>query len=190
MQYRHLSLVENDEDGSKEDLFRRAAFGWAAATKRLVESSMTLGSGTRVAYTALVDIEYARDLLSKLFVPVAGKMPEGVSEVQRVTPESVRCAVAELAERVAETVEQPPVRDLIAEMQASPYNQDLLSALPKPKHKGLDLSAPVHPRGSLMLWAGVDCSICPSKATERCQKENGEYQEKPHPERKRIAGKA
>lgn len=58
-----------------------------------------------------------------------------------------------------------------------------LSRVPK-KHSGTDLSAPVHPKGSKMLWAGIDCTVCPSKATERCQKDDGSPVEKPHPERK------
>jgi hypothetical protein len=59
---------------------------------------------------------------------------------------------------------------------------------PRPQvHRGADLSAPVVSKNGKMLWAGVDCPSCPSKATQRCQKDGGGFIEKPHPQRKSIA---
>lgn len=61
-----------------------------------------------------------------------------------------------------------------------------LSRSPK-KHSGADLSAPVHPKGGKMLWAGIDCPTCTAVATERCKKSDDAPMEKPHNERKTMA---
>jgi len=62
--------------------------------------------------------------------------------------------------------------------------------LSRQAHHKADLSAPVYPKGGRMLWAGVDCPVCPSVAGQRCQKDEtafGTFIEKPHPERKTVS---
>lgn len=146
-------------------MFRRAAFGWAQSTKKLVESSAALGLNTKVAHAALEDIEYARDLLDGLFMPKASKVPATSTERQNsLTAKEVQACVSDLVARVV-TVSA--------------------CAADKPKvRRGVDLSAPVYPREGKTLWAGIDCSVCPSKATKRCQNKDGTFREKPHPQRK------
>lgn len=155
-------VLESDDGVNAEDLFRRAAFSWAMSTKKLVESSVALGANTKIAYAALVDIEYARDLLDKLFVPTSAKVPAAFTErASTITAKSVKKSVTDLADRVV-TLTEPQV------------------------HRGVDLSAPVHSKNGKMLWADVDCPVCPSKAHQRCRRDDGAFMEKPHPPRKDI----
>lgn len=163
-----------DDDGARvEDSFRRAAFSWAVSTKRLVESSAGLTPKTRVAYAALVDIEYARSLLDDLFIPETAKVPAGVTDVaSKVTAKSIQESVQGLATRIVTT----------------PLHVVPDPAPVKPQaHRGADMSAPVYPKDGKMMWAGFDCPGCPSKAAQRCQKEDGTFIEKPHAARKKLA---
>lgn len=47
-----------------------------------------------------------------------------------------------------------------------------------------DLNAPVYPKAGKAAWAAINCPVCPSKATKRCQKPDGSPIEKPHTQRK------
>lgn len=165
--------LESDDGARVEDSFRRAAFNWAIATKRLAESSAALGVNTRVPYAALVDIEYARDNLDGLFIPKVAKVPAGSTEKPtNITAESVRNCVSGLATR----------------MVTLPVGE---SSKPKAKvHHSTDLSAPVHSKNGKMLWADVHCPACPSMANQRCQRDDGAFLEKPHPQRKSISEQA
>lgn len=170
-------LRSDDGVGSVEDLFRRASFHWAVSTKRLVESSAALGKNTRVAYSALADIAYARDLLSKLHLPLVAKAPDRhSSNVDSLTAESVLGCVADLVAR-AEIVSVPV--STLSKRKRNPKD-----------HSGADLTAPVWPKNGKMLWSGVDCPMFPSVAGERCRKENGDFIEKPHHQRKPVVSKA
>lgn len=170
-----------EDDGIRvEDSFRRAAFSWAVSTKRLVESSAGITPRTRVAYAALVDIEYARDLLDTLFIPSASKVPAGVTDrATTVTVDSVKESVSGLAKRIATT----PI-------YLVPDPKTVKAKEGKQVHRGSDMSLPVYPKNGKMMWAGFDCPQCPSKATQRCQKDDGEFMEKPHTPRKNLADQA
>lgn len=169
-----LRASENDGDGAvfarrPEDEFRRAAFVFASSTKRLVESSTSLGPNTKVAHAALVDIQRARDLLGNLSVPVA-KIPAAIAdELNGLTAAGVQETVADLAKRIETYLDEAPGGEA------------------KQSHRGADLGVPVHPKNGKMLWAGVDCPACPSRATQRCRKDDGAFIEKPHQPRKEMA---
>ena len=162
--------AEHDDGSRVEDQFRRAAFNWAMSTKRLVESAGALGS-TRVAHAALADIEYASEMLNKLFIPRSNRI---VGEPAKVTADDVRASVAGVTERIL-----APVLDVPEDTQAPV--KIVVS-------RTLDLSAPVHAKGGKMLWAEADCTACPSKAHERCRNADGTFREKPHEERKSTPG--
>lgn len=159
---------ERDDDGVRaEDSFRRAAFLFARAAEKLAASSTILGPNTKVAHSALVDIKHARDILDKLFMPAALKAsPAFADTFDNFTADVVRKSVSSLAKRIEATTD---------EVRTIKYN------------RGADLSAPVRPKQGKMLWAGVDCPVCPSIAGQRCRKEDGTFSEKPHPQRKSIA---
>ena len=170
---------ENDEGIRSEDYFRRAAFDWARYTKRLVEASAGLGANSKVAHAALVDIEHARTMLDKLFMPSAMKTPAGLDgETNKLTAEEVRQSVSDLSMRILTTPTVVPA----AEVRKTPFN----SSVGSKARQVTDLSAPVYPKGDKMLWAGVDCPSCPSKATERCRREDGVFMEKPHVQRTKV----
>jgi hypothetical protein len=164
-------------------MFRRAAFRWAQSTKLLVESSTALGPNTKVAHAALEDIEYAKDLLGAMFMPKASKIPAAYADrPTELTVAEVQDSVGGLAARI---VTMRP-----NEVRKTPFNARVEPA-PRPKvvdqprtHRGVDLSAPVISKGGKMLWATIDCPACPSKATQRCQKDGGVFIEKPHTQRK------
>jgi len=63
---------------------------------------------------------------------------------------------------------------------------DPIQIFPPQVYRGVDLAAPVHPKNGKMLWAGVDCPVCPAKASQRCEKA-GVLIEKPHKERKTLS---
>jgi len=140
------------------------------STKRLVEAAGTLGN-TKVAHAALADIEYASEMLNKLFIPLSNKV---VGEPIRVTADDVRASVSGVAARI---VTPAVVVCGVNETQ----DQTTYS-------RKLDLSAPVHAKGGKMLWAEADCPACPSKAHERCRQADGTFREKPHEERKNTPG--
>lgn len=212
-QLRSVTTLEHDDGvGNATDAFRRATFHWAQSTKRMVESSNALSLNAKVAFAALADIEYARDMLDKLFVPAASKVPAGVSDHNStITAKAVQESVSKLATRVAtlpccdhgaansrlqahvdEIVGAPPIVRS-GQVQVMREGQWKWEDPPKPwpaPHRGADLSAPVQPRNGKMLWAGVDCPACPSKASQRCQKDDGGFVEKPHKERKTLAEQA
>jgi hypothetical protein len=185
---RQLSNVtdhESDDDGviRTEDSFRRAAFVFAGAAKRLAESSAKLGPTTKVAHPALVDIQHARDLLDSLFLPGASKVPADADRPNNLTAEAVKGSVSDLATRI-----QSHVDDIVGAPPIVRFRFDGGAEDNKPQvHRGVDLNAPVHPKNGKMLWAGVDCPVCPSKATQRCRKDDGTFIEKPHPPRKDTA---
>ncbi|HEY6021173.1 MAG TPA: hypothetical protein VIY48_15090 [Candidatus Paceibacterota bacterium] len=224
-----------EESLRAEDSFRRAAFNWALSTKRLVESSNGLGANTKVAYAALVDIEYARDLLDKLFVPPVAKALT-LENKDCVTKEEVQKSVSGLASRIV----TPPVRErntpfnyrrehvIAARVQAhvddivgappivrqgqqstevgdipsgeglftpwvadTPIRIDLAIKESRPtrdpqNYRGTDLSAPVYSKNGKMEWADRNCTFCNAKANQRCQKPDGTFIEKPHPQRKKT----
>lgn len=193
-------MLESDDGVRAEDLFRRAAFHWAASTKNMVEKSAALGNNTRVARAALADIEYARELLNKLFMPTAVKLTTVVEGDKFPTAEEVKETVADLAVRVIKLPVFPDPSELQAHVDDI-VDAPLIVRKPAPKeakkpslvvvgeeqkHRSADFSAPVHPQNGKMLWAGVDCPVCPSKATQRCQKADGSFIEKPHAQRKSL----
>ena len=193
-----LDETRNDDGVSREDIFRRATFDWARSTKRLVESSAQLADHTRVAYAALVDIEYARDLLDRLFIPLASKVPAGFSDKNStLTAQSVKDSVSGLAERMSWASKvQAHVDDIVGAppIVRTPEPKDdrewLDITKPSQNLRVTDLSAPVWPKKGKMLWAAHDCPVCPSKAGQRCQKDDGGFLEKPHQPRKDIGDKA
>lgn len=177
MSVQHNETSLDTEEGARvDDLFRRATFGWAVATKRLVESSAHLPKNARVAPTALEDLEWASALLDGLFVPSAVK-PPGIKEGRRMaTASMVKDSVSAFAQRA---ISSGPLVEPIR-----------IKAEPPPRansHRQLDLSAPVQPKNGKMLWAGIDCSVCSAKATQRCHRDDGVLMEKPHAERKSMA---
>lgn len=170
-QLHSVTTLEHDDGSRAEDLFRRAAFSFASAAKKLADSSVGLGSNTKVAYAALVDIEYARDALDNLFMPKVSKAPaDATDRATSLTAQSVRESVSGLAERISSS-----------SLRVVPEPEDV--AAPQ-SHRGIDLGAPVYPKAGKMLWAGIDCSVCPSKASQRCQRNDGSSMEKPHSQRK------
>lgn len=134
----------------------------------MVDTSAAIGPNTRVAYAALADIEYARDLLDKLVMPQPARVPTGHLLITAV---DIRDSVEDLIARI-----NAPSRHLMV-------LPDVGVTITHPK---VDLSAPVHPAHGKMSWAGVDCPKCSSKAGQRCQKSDGGFVEKPHKERKEI----
>lgn len=178
-QHSGANTLEHDDGIRAEDMFRRAAFRWAQSTKLLVESSTALGLNTKVAHAALEDIEYARDLLVDLFMPKASKVPAAFAD--RPNPLSageVRACVSDLAKRVI-TI---PV--CVVDECVTPTSPPVRAPRTPQQHRGSDLSAPVYSKNGKMLWANIDCPMCPAKATQRCQKDDGGPLEKPHPQRK------
>lgn len=162
-------MVMDEGDGARpEDAFRRSTFRWAQATKIMVESAAALGPNTKVPVAALTDIEYARDALIRLYIPPVVKIPAASTEGKSpITALDVQDAVSGLAGRVAS--------QQVEEVARKPHS-----------HRGADLSTPIISKNGKMLWASVDCPTCPSKATQRCQKVNGEFMEKPHQARKDL----
>lgn len=207
---RNTTATQTDhDDGVKSvDLFRRATFNWAMATKKMVESSLTLGNAT-VARAALADIEYAKEMLDKLFVPKMDKKHLALqgSEID-VTQQGVSASVAGVADRIRDlpccdhgaansrlqahvddVVGAPPIvrSGQVRVLREGQWRwEDPPTDWPAPpqSHRGVDLSAPVYSRGGKMQWAKVGCPVCPSKASQRCQKGDGTFIEKPHPQRK------
>lgn len=227
-QHSGTNTLEHDDGVRIEDMFRRATFRWAHATKMMVESSAALGPNTKVAHSALEDIEYARDLLLHLFMPKASKIPAAYADRPvALTSREVRDSVSELAARVAATVppaeffeEDEPVADVVAAFERAnktvtvlpmvrktPFNARVQHRVPVcavdervtpdsppvpvPKkskvHPIADLHAPVRSKGDKMLWADIDCPVCPAKASQRCKKSDGGPVEKPHDPRKILA---
>ncbi len=155
-------------DCRTEDLFRRATFRFAQATKGMVESAVALGPSTKVPISALEDIELAVRMLRNLYIPPVVKIPVNFTEGKSlVTAAEVQEAVSTLADKVAN-------------QQVEEEDQPVKS------HRGVDLSAPVISKNGKMRWALVDCPVCPSKVTQRCQKPDGGFVEKPHQARKDI----
>lgn len=159
------------DDGVGPDSFRRAAFNWAVSTKRLVESSTGLTPNTKVPGAALADIEHARVLLGSLFIPVVSTAPAAFADkIHGLTAKTIQDSVSDLATRISTSLVVPG------------------GVKPEPgSHRGADLSTPVWPKNGKMLWAGMDCPVCPSKAGQRCQKDEGVLIEKPHQPRKSIS---
>ena len=155
-----------------EDSFRRATFNWALSTMKMVEVSQAVCDSTKVPRAALADIEHAKTLLDSMFIPRVTKGNTGGEECA-VSSGDLRDAAADLISRIT----APPV--VVSEIPPLPAPSNMF--------KGVDLSAPVHSKGSKMLWADHDCTVCPSKASQRCQKSSGEFLEKPHPQRKNIS---
>ncbi len=182
VQPHNSTAVDPDEGIRVEDVFRRTTFGWAVATMRMVESSKALGSHTKVARSALKDIEHARDLLDGLFVPTDVKLPGFAEDEKPITAGEVKESVFNLATRAG-----------ISSAESAPKSGQVRMMVgvdpPKPQsaHRGAaDWSAPVYPKNGKALWAGVDCPSCSAKASQRCRF-NDTFIEKPHAERKRIA---
>lgn len=170
-----------------EDVFRRATFAWAMAAKKMAASSAALGSTTKVSSAALADIAYVRDVVASMHMPAA--KPGSTDDRPPVTAVELRDSISNLVNRIEpepwrvsqHVSEAPPVVD----------DQPAKKSSPRPKnHRGRDLSAPVYSKAGRMLWAKVDCPVCPSKATERCQKPDGTFSEKPHEPRKTIVEEA
>lgn len=223
-------VLDDERSGRAEDAFRRATFNWALATKKMVESAAALPSHTRVARTALVDIEYARDMLDDLYMPPVAK-----GEHVEIRAGDVKRTVSKLHGRVADAAREPhrqtpfnarmeplkarvpeQVRREIANAHRDDFDPNTAVAIPpwdaatkpmaslaeayadallgdsKParKRQAVDLSAPVHARNGKMLWANIDCPSCPSKASQRCQKPDGGFVEKPHTARENLAKQA
>lgn len=172
------TTVDDSDDGVRpEDLFRRATFHWAVATKDMVARSVALSPTTKVARAALADIKYARDMLDDLFVPTAVKPPAVQEGETFVKAEEVKQSVSDLAARLDVPLHLVPPLPETEEPEVAQM------------HRGVDLSAPVYPKGGKMLWAGVDCPTCESKAEQRCRTD-GRFMEKPHAARKALAEKA
>lgn len=207
----HNSATLDRDDGVRvEDLFRRAAFDFARTTARLVESSRALGRNTKVPYSALVDIEHARDLISGLIMPSVSKVPAAFADRENtiLTTGDIRDCVSDLAGKVRTATAPPCPHDLVQEhvhdnilhsppIVRTPLPRDValarLDEAPLPPKKRskvrhtMDLNLPVRSRNGKMLWADIDCPDCPSVATKRCQKDDGSPIEKPHPSRKTLA---
>lgn len=132
-----------------------------------------MGKNKPVALSALADIEYARDLLDTLCIPSTVK---SVVDKPLITADEVKESVSNLIARV---VAMP-----VHQVRKTPFNARVERSQ---NHRGADLSAPVEAKNGRMLWAGVDCPTCPSKASQRCQKDDGGFVEKPHPARKTLA---
>lgn len=197
-----LDRVATEEyDGStREDVFRRATFNWALATKRMVESSVALGINARVAHAALADIEYARVCLDKLFVPVVTKSPALMSDNDKtVTAQAVQESVHGVTARILAMPDPSKLQDKADEIVDAPqivrtpqpqYPQnwpDFFRITPQP-HSATDLRAPVWPKDGKMLWAGVKCPTCHVEPGQRCITEgDGKPRAKPHTPRKRIS---
>jgi hypothetical protein len=174
-------MKESDDGVKSEDLFRRAAFGWALATKRLVDASRMLSRNSKVVYPALADIEYARELLDKLVLPIAVKVPAPQEDrINALTPQLVRDSVSVLVSKAnsALGVEEP-----------KNAQTDAIVVVPEEPQisRGVDLAAPVYPRGSKMLWTTVRCNYCGVEPHQRCKNDDGRFIEKPHPSRKNVA---
>jgi hypothetical protein len=192
-------LDTDDGAGRPEDAFRRATFHWAQSTKKMVDMAAALGPNTRVAHAALADVEYARGLLDSLYLPPTVKTPAAYADGRGpVTAAEVHTSVSNLATRIGtmpccdngahNSALQAHVDDIVGappivrhhQVRKTPFNARV-------ERRGVDLSAPVYSSGGKMLWAGVDCPACPSKASQRCQKDDGGFIEKPHKERKALA---
>lgn len=183
------AVLEHDDGARAQDLFRRAAFNWALSTKKLAEASAVLTPTQRVAPTALADIRWAKDLLGGLF------MPEPTSGIgYTITTKEIVQETAALLRRAAVPplvpmqVAKETAADVYLEAAAEEVREQW--ARKKKSKAPLDLSAPVHSKDGKMLWADINCSDCPSKATERCRKEDGGFREKPHAGRIVMAEKA
>lgn len=198
----NLISLDPDDGARVEDHFRRATFGWAVATKRMVESSAHLTRTTRVPPTALEDIEWAKDLLDTLFVPDRVKPPGLPEGHEPVTATEVQESVSKLSwrmtdwaaiqEHVDNIVEAPPI------LRTPPPKEPQPISIAPTKGRGplvnmnekadpSPWNAPVWPKGDKMLWAGLDCPSCSSVAGQRCQRADGAFMEKPHRDRKSLA---
>lgn len=190
-----VETSDQDYGASREDVFRRATFHWAQSTKRMVESSLALGMSARVAHAALADIEHARTMLDKLFVPPATKAPAQLSDNDKtVTAKAVQESVSGMVARIIAfpTPYDPPhpVGVYHNQVIAPPeLGQWVYTSKHETKpHDAGDLNGPVWPKDGKMLWAGVDCPTCHVKAGQRCQTHSdGKPRPKPHESRKRIA---
>jgi len=159
------AVLDDDGVGRIEDAFRKATFDWVRTTKKMVDVASCLGKNTRVAQAALADVEHARDMLDSLYLPLGTKSPAAASDGKaQITVAEVQESVSRLAHR----------------LMVLPPEMDVQIIAPR-------WSEPVHPNNGKMQWAGVDCPKCPSKASQRCQKDDGGFVEKPHKERKELA---
>ncbi len=186
------SKSENDDGVRPEDMFRRATFGWALATKKMVEASLALGVNSRAARAALADIEYACEALDKMFVPLMDKKHLALQgDKVNATKEGLISSATGVVKRVesmpccsrgeANSRLQSHVDDIVGAPPIARFNQ---AGSLKRVRRGVDLSSPVHPKGGKMKWAGVDCPSCPSKVNQRCQNSDGGFVEKPCSQRK------
>jgi hypothetical protein len=148
-QHSGVNTLEHDDGVRVEDMFRRATFRWAQATKLMVESSVALGPNTKVAHSALEDIEYARDLLLHLLMPKASKIPAAYADRPvALTSREVRDSVVGLVDR-AKAVTAPaeffeddePVADVVAAFERANKTVTVL-----PMVRKTPFNARVHPR--------------------------------------------
>jgi len=197
-QVHSVAVLEHDDGvGNPEDAFRRATFNWALSTKKMVELSNALGKNPRVARAALADIEYAREMLDKLYVPVTTKTPAAFADGRSlITAPEVQESVSGLAARIialplSRAGDSECVRlcdhEVSGRHSARCQAGETFASKPAQSRRAADLSASVHPKNGKMLWAGIDCPVCPSVATQRCRKDDGVFIEKPHAPRKELA---
>lgn len=186
-----VATAEHDEGSTREDVFRRATFNWALATKKMVDSSNALGMSARVAHAALVDIENARAMLEELFIPVATKSPAVLSDNDKtVTSASVQESVSGMVARILTFPQPEPPNDglFTPYVVDTPHRIDaVIEKYHQPPHLATNLANAVWPKDGKLLWAGIDCPTCHVKAGQRCQTQSdGKPRAKPHESRKRI----
>lgn len=120
-QVQSAPLFEDGRKASPEDLFRREAFAWALATKKFVAASQALHPTSRVAATAMADVEHARTMLKDLIIP---SLVKGSANAESAMPTvgTVRSAVAGMAYHLKEQQELAELARSVAEAFSVPMS--------------------------------------------------------------------